>query len=137
MIAFTTQCGTSNATRCAPTGGPSQFCVVRGAKWDCPLLRGEHWPWSSLALATRSNVAGTLRVPSAQGSSILADWPLPRPADWLQIVNRPQSEPELEALRKSANRGCPLGEARWTATTARLLGIEFTLRTRGRPKQRA
>src|SRR6185369_848408 len=23
--------------------GLSRFCVVRGAKWDCPLLRGGFW----------------------------------------------------------------------------------------------
>ena len=28
---------------------------------------------------------------------ILSDWPLPRPSDWLQIVNQPQSEAELDA----------------------------------------
>jgi hypothetical protein len=67
----------------------------------------------------------------------LADWPLPRPANWTEIVNRPQSEAELEVLRKCVNRGRPLGDENWTALTARMLGIEFTLRTRGRPRQRA
>jgi putative transposase len=85
----------------------------------------EQWPWSSLALAARPKT----------GFSILADWPVPRPANWILVVNRPQSEAELEALRRSVHRGCPLGDANWTAATARLLGIEFTLRTRGRPKQ--
>ena len=86
----------------------------------------EQWPWSSLALA-----AGP-----TDGFPILADWPLPRPANWGDIVNRPQSEAELAALRKCVNRGCPWGDADWTAQTSRLLGIESTLRTRGRPKQK-
>jgi hypothetical protein len=42
-----------------------------------------------------------------EGFSILADWPLPRPANWTEIVNRPQSEAELEVLRKCVNRGRP------------------------------
>ena len=37
----------------------------------------------------------------------LADWPLPLPPDWLTIVNRPQTEAELDALRRSVNRGVP------------------------------
>ena len=28
----------------------------------------------------------------------LAEWPLPEPADWLEQVNLPQTESELEAI---------------------------------------
>jgi putative transposase len=69
-------------------------------------------------------------------SRYLADEPLPRPANWIEIVNRPQSETELEALQKCVNRGCPLGDESWAAATASLLGIELSLRSRGRARQR-
>ena len=111
----------------------------------------EEWLWSSASRIARPIVAGTLRVPSAvsrpdpantlrvppaQRFSILAEWPLPRPSDWITIVNQPQSEAELAALRKCADRGRPFGDANWTDSTARVLGIESTLRARGRPRQR-
>ena len=66
---------------------------------------------------------------------ILSDWPLPRPADWLEIVNRPQSEAELDALRRAVRRGCPFGSAVWTAETAKQLKIESTLHPLGRPRK--
>lgn len=68
---------------------------------------------------------------------ILSDWPLPRPRSWLQYVNRPQSEAELEAIRRSVRRGQPYGGEDWVRATAARLGLESTLRPRGRPKQEA
>jgi putative transposase len=85
----------------------------------------EHWRWSSLHWA----------VGQSPVFSRLADWPLARPADWLAIVNQPQSEAELQALRRCVNRGCPLGDDAWVATTAKTLQLEFSLRRRGRPKR--
>jgi len=86
--------------------------------------RAECWPWSSLRRGERD-----------AAFSILSAWPLPRPADWLEIVNRPQTEAEVEAVRRSVKRGCPLGDADWVARTAKQLGLESTLRTRGRPRK--
>ena len=85
----------------------------------------ESWPWSSLRRGERDDPA----------FPILAAWPLPRPADWLQIVNRPQSEAELKALRGCVNRGSPLGPPDWIARTAKQLKLESTLRSRGRPRK--
>jgi REP-associated tyrosine transposase len=68
---------------------------------------------------------------------ILSDWPLPRPRSWLQYVNRPHSEAEFEAIRRSVRRGQPYGGEDWVRATAARLGLESTLRPRGRPKQEA
>jgi putative transposase len=38
-----------------------------------------------------------------------------------------------EAIRRSVNRGRPYGEAAWIERCAEKLGLEFTLRPRGRP----
>ena len=86
----------------------------------------EAWRWSSLRRAEREDPA----------FPILSRWPLPRPADWLQIVNQPQSEAELEALRRCVNRGCPFGDPDWVADTAKRLNLQWTLRPRGRPRKR-
>jgi hypothetical protein len=48
-------------------------------------------------------------------------------------VNRPETEAELEALGRSAQRGTPFGEATWVVETARALRLERTPRPPGRP----
>ncbi len=50
-----------------------------------------------------------------------------------QHVQTPQTEAELEALRRSVVRGSPFGEASWQEQTAKRLGLQSTLRPRGRP----
>ena len=46
-------------------------------------------------------------------------------------------EAELEALRRCVSRGRPFGNPNWVADTARRLGLEPTLRHRGRPKKQS
>ena len=88
------------------------------------VKRAERWPWSSAAVhTTRSR------------PEWLADGPTPLPRPWLRWVNEPLSEGELAAVRRSVVRGTPWGDAAWTAATARRLGLEFTLRPRGRPRK--
>ena len=89
------------------------------------VTRAESWCWSSLGRTKREDPSFPL----------LAGWPLPRPVDWLEIVNQPQSEEELQALRRSVTRSCPFGDEAWVATTASRLGLDSTLRRRGRPRR--
>ncbi len=49
-------------------------------------------------------------------------------------VTEPATEAELAALRRSVQRGAPYGGDRWVTSTAAALGLESTLRARGRPK---
>jgi len=39
----------------------------------------------------------------------LADWPIGRQSNWVEWVNQPETEQELESLRKSVQRGRPFG----------------------------
>ena len=55
--------------------------------------------------------------------------PMPRCAPVLQ------SEQELDAVRRRLQRGSPLGDASRVKTTARRLGLESTLRPRGRARE--
>jgi putative transposase len=71
-----------------------------------------------------------------RAKSILHAWPLPEPRLWVSSVNRPQSEAELKALRRSVNRGTPFGSQPWQIRTAKKLGLDWTLRVRGRPRKR-
>ena len=116
--------------KCFPVESESYFYQVvryveRNALRANLVARAEAWPWSSLRRAEREDPA----------FPILSRWPLSRPADWLEIVNQPQSEAELNALRRCVHRGSPLGSADWVAQTAKQLKLESTLRSRGRPKK--
>jgi putative transposase len=86
--------------------------------------RAQDWPWSSAA-------------PPQGGDPALDPGPVPRPAGWLEHVNKPQTEAEVESLRESLRRGRPFGGAPWMAQTAAELGLEASLRPRGRPRKRA
>lgn len=87
--------------------------------------RAEDWRWGSLWRCVQQV------EPAPQ---LLSVWPVRRPANWIARVNKPLSEQEIEAVRRCANRGRPLGNAGWTESLARRLGLESTLRPRGRPR---
>ena len=80
--------------------------------------RAELWKWSSAWTGGVSPVA-------------LSAWPVPKPSDWLALVNEPQSDAELAAIRHSVVHGRPYGANEWTKHTAWMLGLESTLRSRG------
>ena len=67
--------------------------------------------------------------------ALLHPWPLPVPNDWTSLVNRAQTDAETEAIRRSIQRGAPLGSPQWQRRTAGRLGLEWTLRARGRPRK--
>ena len=67
---------------------------------------------------------------------MLSDWPVDRhPPDGMEFVNEPQTQDELEALRRCVNRGCPFGENSLQKTMVEQLGLEYTLRSRVRPRK--
>jgi putative transposase len=101
--------------------------VERNALRANLVERAESWRWSSLRRGEREDPA----------FPILSTWPLPRPTDWLQIVNQPQTEAEVAALRCCVNRGRPFGDPNWVTDTAKRLGLECTVRPRGRPKKQS
>ena len=57
------------------------------------------------------------------------------PAQWTRHFNGVETEAELKALRHSLARGTPFGDTTWQTKTAAFLGLESSLRPRGRPKQ--
>ena len=88
------------------------------------VTRAQGWAWSSLP--ARQAELSADRPP-------LTAPPDDLPTDWIDHVNRPQSRQELDTLRRSIQRGAPFGVEAWVLRTARALGIESTLRPRGRP----
>jgi putative transposase len=88
------------------------------------VKRAEDWRWSSLWYRVQGHLPAWLHA-----------WPVPIPDGWLEHVNAPGSEAELEALRRSVARGSPFGAPAWQRRTAEQLGLESTLRSRGRPRK--
>ncbi len=106
------------------------YCVARYVERNALraglVQRAEDWRWGSL-----QQRAGKTRGP------LLGEWPLPEPSDWIEQVNAPQTEGELETIRRCVHRGSPYGNAAWTEQAAEQLGLQSTLRRRGRPHKNA
>ena len=100
--------------------------VERNALRANLVERAEEWRWCSL----------WHRV---QGSNVVSldAWPVRPGKDWVTQVNRAETEAELKAVRRSVVRGTPFGEGAWVQRTAQRLGLDSTLRARGRPKKNA
>jgi len=88
--------------------------------------RAEEWRWSSLWHRQHGDETD---------KALLSEWPIERPRDWRWRVNQPMTEEEIEALKQSVRRGTPYGTNRWRSNAAVRLGLEHSLRPRGRPKR--
>jgi putative transposase len=87
--------------------------------------RAQDWRWSSLWRRGNFCEAGMLH-----------EWPIVPPSDWAELVNQPQTEGELTALRWSVQRSAPFGDAAWRDQTARALNLIPQFRRSGRPARR-
>ena len=87
--------------------------------------RAEGWSWGSL---------WRLHRPGSAAPHIAA-WPVARPSDWTAIVNEAMTPSALNQLRQCASGGTPYGDKAWVDRNAKQLGLESTLRARGRPKK--
>jgi putative transposase len=84
----------------------------------------ESWRWGSLWRRVH-------HVPTP----LLTVWPLAEPKEWVKLVNQPQTENEVWAIRRCIQRGSPFGSDDWALQTAASLGLDSTLRPRGRPRR--
>jgi len=96
--------------------------VERNALRQNLVARAEDWEWGSL----HARCNDYYPIP-------LAEWPIPPPENWIELVNTPQSEAELADLRKCLHRDQPIGDADWVKAVAPFVGM--TLRPVGRPKK--
>jgi putative transposase len=98
--------------------------VERNALRAKRVAQAQDWRWSSLWHRQHDT-----QVPW------LIDWPIAIPFGWTAHVNRAENERELMALRRSVARGAPYGDELWQQQTVVALGLESTLRPRGRPRK--
>ena len=87
---------------------------------------GSLWRWTNRSRSAED----------AQPLVALSDWPVNRPRGWARRVNESLGEAEVEVVRRCVKRGTPFGSDRWVKRTAVRLGLESTLRPRGRPRKR-
>jgi putative transposase len=100
--------------------------VERNALTAGLVERAEEWRWSSLYV--REHGSPELRA-------ILADWPIPRPRDWVRQVNLALTAKEKEAMQTSIRRSRPFGSETWLKQTVAEQHLEHTLRREGRPSR--
>ena len=74
------------------------------------------WPWTSLRFPHLSDPL-----------------PIEIPAGWTEWIDQPLFDHELVTLRMCVNRQQPFGAGEWQESIAAALGLESTLRRRGRP----
>jgi putative transposase len=98
--------------------------VERNALRANLVERAEDWEWGSLAWRR----SGMSRVG-------IAESPVALPSYWRHLVNEPQSEVELAAIRECVNRERPFGPEAWVRQQAVELGLENTLNPVGRPRK--
>jgi putative transposase len=98
--------------------------VERNALRAGLVTRAENWPWSSLNWRNRNHPLVTPQLP-----------PVALPEDWTMRVNQPETDAELNDLRTSIQRQRPIGATDWVEATAKSLGVEFSIRPRGRPRK--
>jgi putative transposase len=89
------------------------------------VSRAEEWPWSSL-----------FQREGQHRPIVLSEWPLPRPASWLELVHAEGREvSEIEEIRTAIRRSSPLGPEVWRKMVAERLKTQRSIRPLGRPKK--
>ena len=102
--------------------------VERNPKRANLVRRAGDWRWSSLWRWVNGD-AGAKHLLSGRSTAVAR-----RPRNWAKLVNEPQTEAELEAILASVRRSRPYGRQRWTERMVQKLGLQWTMRPRGRPR---
>lgn len=99
--------------------------VERNALRAGLVQKAEDWPWGSLSQRCKNSQY----VP-------LSTWPIVQPDDWIALVNGDEPRDHLNDVRQSVVTNRPFGAPSWAVATALDLGLESTLRPRGRPRKK-
>jgi len=93
--------------------------------------RAQDWRWSSLGITRQTK----LTVDERELAGTLSDWPVDAPSQWARRVNAAETAAETEALKLCIARGRPFGKPAWVKRMVKRLGLESTVRPRGRPRK--
>ena len=97
--------------------------VERNALRGGLVAKAEEWEFGSLY----ANCTNCHAIP-------LHEWPILRPANWIEFVNRTQDQADLDDLRVTLRRNQPIGDPNWQKAVAPFAGL--TMRPIGRPKKK-
>jgi len=97
--------------------------VERNALRKGLVSQAEKWEWPRLS-STSNNCD---LIP-------LTAWPIPKPDNWLEIVNSAEAPQELDDLRRCILRNQPIGDPHWQRAVAPFAGLTF--RRKGRPTKK-
>lgn len=100
--------------------------VERNALSAGLVKRAQDWRWGSLWIREHG---------TPEQKQLLSDWPITRARNWIEIVNEPMTEREVERVKSSIHRDRPLGSDTWVKRKADQLGLEHTIRQEGRPRK--
>jgi len=114
--------------RAIPIQGDRHFLwvcryVERNALRANLVSAAESWRWSSLWHRNEGDPAW------------FAEWPITRGSNWLEVVNTPQTERELEDFRGAVIRGQPFGSDDWKDCLTRAGVAPRASRRPGRPRR--
>lgn len=96
--------------------------VERNALRSGLVRSAESWRWGSLYAVCQN----CHTIP-------LAHWPILRPTNWIEIVNQPDDQVDIEALRTTLSRNQPIGDVKWQEAVAPFIGL--SMKKVGRPKK--
>ena len=84
------------------------------------------WPWSSWSRRAQEPDAAW---------PLLSNPPIPFPSDWNKQLCQEIPSESFDRILQCIQRSCPYGASDWVQKTVVRLGIESTIRPRGRPKK--
>lgn len=90
------------------------------------VKKAENWKWSSFWRRESG---------SEKQKELLSRWPIDTPDDYFNLVNMPQTNEEVESLRRCVNKGKPYGNESWAERMISKFNLKSTLRNPGRPKK--
>jgi putative transposase len=99
--------------------------VERNAVQAKLVKKAQEWPWCSLFQHLHA---------SSPGIPQLCEWPIDRPTNWLSLGNDLLPSAAKDSIQLSIRRGRPFGDPKWQERTAHALGLQATMRSRGRPR---
>ena len=86
--------------------------------------RAQDWHWSSLAWR-----------PKGKRPAMLAKWPIACPRGWIELRQAAADGSGAPGLATQHRPRHPFGDDRWNQRVAKRLGLESSLRPRGRPRK--
>ena len=96
--------------------------VERNALRKGLVKAAEQWKWGSLHACCEN----CYPIP-------LQQWPILRPPNWVEIVNREEDPAQIASIRKTIWRNQPIGDPDWQKAVAPFAGL--SMRPIGRPKR--